>query len=736
MADDVILNLGSGGDTIAADDVGGVKYQVVKLAVGADGAANLVANANPIPVSDAGGTLTVDGSVTANAGTNLNTSALALEAGGNLAAAATSLAALDNAVAGNELQVDVLTMPTVTVNSHAVTNAGTFVTQVDGSALTALQLIDNIVVVEDAVAGSGYSGVAMLAVRQDSHSDLAADGDFISPTIDADGGLRVSIVAGAGSGGTAVADDADFTDGTTSLTPIGGVYESTPSTVTDGDIGMAGITADRSLKVHVTGITGSLTDDAAFTPGTSIASIIGGVFDDTGPDSVDEGDGGAIRMSANRNLYTTLRDAAGNERGANINASNQLAVAGPVTNAGTFVVQENGAGLTALQLIDNIVVVEDAVAGSGYSGVAMMAVRQDSQTGLAADGDFLSPTIDAAGGLRVSIVAGAGSGGTSMTDDAAFTPGTTTITPIGAMFDDVAPDSVNEGDGGVVRMSANRNLYVTLRDAAGNERGLNIDASGQLAVTVAASQTIATTNAGTFAVQNTAQASTNTQEMVGDAAHDAAAAGNPLLMGAYASAAAPSDVSGDADAVRVWALRNGSQVVNLAFGGTLVTASTVQETVGDVADDVATAGNPVLIGGVAVETDGTDPTTVSAEGDAAYLRTDRARRLLVSDAHPRMFSTSVDYASAQTNASVQAAPGAGLSLYITDLEISNGATAGNITLLDGSGGTVKFECYPAINGGAVSNRRTPIRLTANTALCITSTTVTTHSVNVGGYIAP
>ena len=41
------------------------------------------------------------------------------------------------------LQVDVLTAPTLTVNSHAVTNAGTFAVQVDGDALTSLQLLDN-----------------------------------------------------------------------------------------------------------------------------------------------------------------------------------------------------------------------------------------------------------------------------------------------------------------------------------------------------------------------------------------------------------------------------------------------------------------------------------------------------------------------------------------------------------------------------------------------------------------
>lgn len=63
MADNVTLNAGSGGDTVAADDVSGVKYQVVKLAVGADGSASLVSNSNPIPISDAGGAITVDGTV-------------------------------------------------------------------------------------------------------------------------------------------------------------------------------------------------------------------------------------------------------------------------------------------------------------------------------------------------------------------------------------------------------------------------------------------------------------------------------------------------------------------------------------------------------------------------------------------------------------------------------------------------------------------------------------------------
>jgi hypothetical protein len=44
----------------------------------------------------------------------------------------------------------------------------------------------------------------------------------------------------------------------------------------------------------------------------------------------------------------------------------------------------------------------------------------------------------------------------------------------------------------------------------------------------------------------------------GPAAHGAPVAGNPLLLGAYAKATAPSDVSADGDAVQLWASRAGS----------------------------------------------------------------------------------------------------------------------------------------------------------------------------------
>tara|TARA_Y100000310_G_scaffold102052_1_gene100210 strand:- start:232 stop:1233 length:1002 start_codon:yes stop_codon:yes gene_type:complete len=114
------------------------------------------------------------------------------------------------------------------------------------------------------------------------------------------------------------------------------------------------------------------TDDAPFTPATDKVSMIGATFDDTIPDSVDEGDAGALRMSGNRNLYNQIRDAAGNERGVNVTAASELNV-----------LDSNSAAiLTAVQIIDdwdesdrakvNLIVGQAGIAaGAGAVGVTV-----------------------------------------------------------------------------------------------------------------------------------------------------------------------------------------------------------------------------------------------------------------------------------------------------------------------------------------------------------------------------
>ena len=62
MADNLVLNAGSGGSTLATDDIGGVHYQIVKISYGALDTATPVDGTNRLPTSAAqSGTWTVTG---------------------------------------------------------------------------------------------------------------------------------------------------------------------------------------------------------------------------------------------------------------------------------------------------------------------------------------------------------------------------------------------------------------------------------------------------------------------------------------------------------------------------------------------------------------------------------------------------------------------------------------------------------------------------------------------------
>lgn len=65
--------------------------------------------------------------------------------------------------------------------------------------------------------------------------------------LDASGNLLVNIKAGAGSGGTALADEATFTEGTTSFTPVGGVFKTSQTALTTGQGGAVALTAAREM---------------------------------------------------------------------------------------------------------------------------------------------------------------------------------------------------------------------------------------------------------------------------------------------------------------------------------------------------------------------------------------------------------------------------------------------------------------------------------------------------------
>lgn len=185
----------------------------------------------------------------------------------------------------------------------------------------------------------------------------------------------------------------------------------------------------------------------------------------------------------------------------------------PVTdNGGNLSIDDGGNSIT----VDNSVL---SVVGGGTEATAQrVTIASDSTGVLSVDDNGSTLSIDDGGG-NVSIDDGGNSitvdnGGTFAvqvdgnaltslqliddpvkTDDAGFTPATDKVMMVGAEFDDSSPDSVDEGDAGALRMSGNRNLYVRIRDNAGNERGLNIDANGELGVSAIRSALPAGTNA-------------------------------------------------------------------------------------------------------------------------------------------------------------------------------------------------------------------------------------------------
>lgn len=103
---------------------------------------------------------------------------------------------------------------------------------------------------------------------------------------------------------------------------------------------------------------------------------------------------------------------------------------------------------------------EDSAHASGDPGIPILAVIEATPAATAADGDYGNLKTDANGNLRVAITSVAAN--TSVIqDDAAFTPGTNYVAAIGAIADETAPDSVNEGDAGALRMTLDRLLKVT-----------------------------------------------------------------------------------------------------------------------------------------------------------------------------------------------------------------------------------------------------------------------------------
>jgi hypothetical protein len=290
LADNIELDAGSGGATLATDDIGGTHYQIIKLVHGALDSATIVSTASGLPVQMQG--------------------------------------------------------------TWNVTNAGTFVVQEDGAALTALQLIDNIVLAEDAAHQSADPGVQMLAVRKATPADLSgADGD----------------------------------------------YE--PLQLDNGRLWTSGlITGDALTALQLIDDVVAVLGTATYTEASTKGNVIGAVRNDTlaalaGTDN----EIAPLQVNAAGALYAVL--VAGTAEIGKL-AAGTAAIGKLAANSGVDIGDVDVTSIVPGTAATNLGKAEDVAHSSGDVGVMSLAVRNDALAALAGtDGDYAPFQVDEDGGL-------------------------------------------------------------------------------------------------------------------------------------------------------------------------------------------------------------------------------------------------------------------------------------------------------------------------------------------------
>lgn len=219
-ADNVTANSGSGGATFATDQRASdsVHFPLTKLVWGALDTFTVVdTGAGALPIADGGNSITIDGSLTNISGTiSLPTGAATAAkqpALGTAGSASTDVITVQGIASGTAVAVSLASVP-----SHAVTNAGTFAVQVDGSALTSLQLIDDPVIADDAAFTPATSKVMMAGFQADeTATDSVDEGDAGAVRMTLDRKL-ISTPQPHTAGGLSISRDIDLDNG--SLTVV------------------------------------------------------------------------------------------------------------------------------------------------------------------------------------------------------------------------------------------------------------------------------------------------------------------------------------------------------------------------------------------------------------------------------------------------------------------------------------------------------------------------------------
>lgn len=469
--------------------------------------------------------------------------------------------------------------------------------------------------------------------------------------------------------------------------------------------------------------------DLTETQPVSLASVPSHAVTNAGTFAVQaaESDGANVTLGAKADAKSTATDTTAvtaMQVLKQISASVQAPPSQAVTNAGTFVTQENGAALTSLQLADDVVATlgTTTYTEATTKGTVIGAVRRDANTTLVDTTNEVAPLqVNATGELKVAQIQ-------------ALPAGSAVIGKVG--IDQTTPGTTN-----LVAIAANQSVNLAQVNGVTTLTGTGATNTGAQRVTVAVdSATVAgsaSLPAGTNAIGKLAA---NSGVDIGDV--DVTTVGTITPGTAATSLGKAEDAVHASGDVGVFALgvANAAQTTLAADGDYIAQATDVKGnslSVGNIAHDGVDAGNPMKTGGRARTS---EIAAVASDDRVDFIADVTGKQIVLPYANPENFvSGAITTAmTGTTSTSLVAAPGAGLRNYITTIIVSNThATVGtDIAIQDGSGGTTLMTIpAAAVYGGAAISLNVPLRQpTANTALfCANVTTGASTKASAVGY---
>jgi len=269
MADNTTLNQAtSSGDVIATDDISGVKHQRVKIQYGADGSATDVSDSNPLPIDDAGGSLTVDGTVTANLSATDNAVLDAIDSNtdyGATTGGGTESGALRVTIANDSTGVlsvdDGGSTISIDDGSGSITVDGTVTANLSATDNAVLDSIDSgvgaIVAAEGAALGSGVLLQGDDGTDRKNLNDDATTGDLqvdVTNTVTVDGSGVTQPVSGTVTANLSATDNAVLDNIDADLTTVIGHVDGLEGLLTtiDADTSsLSGAVSGTELQVDV-----------------------------------------------------------------------------------------------------------------------------------------------------------------------------------------------------------------------------------------------------------------------------------------------------------------------------------------------------------------------------------------------------------------------------------------------------------------------------------------------------